>query len=172
MSFKGACVLLLVCGGLFQAVHAKTFFTVEQAMEKLFPGEEIKRETVYLSDKQLADIEKAAGTELSSGLVYCYRSKTAVAYLDSHRVRTLPETLMIVIADDGTVQHVKVLAFREPEEYLPNSKWYAQFEGRTLTEDLQLKRGIDGKTGATLTARATTSAVRRALAIDQVQKAR
>ena len=137
-------------------------------MSELFPGEALERETVYLTKEQQAEIESLAGSKLSSGIVYCYRSATAIAYLDSHKVRTLPETLMVVIRQDGSVHKVKVLAFREPEEYLPSDRWYAQFEGKVLSKELQLKKGIDGKTGATLTARATTTSVRRALAIHQV----
>ncbi|MEL7061524.1 MAG: FMN-binding protein, partial [Acidobacteriota bacterium] len=60
---------------------------------------------------------------------------------------------------------------REPAEYIPPALWYAQFDGRSLDEALQVERGIRGVTGATLTARATTEAVRRALAIHAVLQA-
>ena len=56
----------------------------------------------------------------------------------------------------------------EPEEYLPRPSWYAQFIGKRLDDDLRLKRGIKGVTGATLTARATTDAARRLLALHAV----
>ena len=56
-------------------------------------------------------------------------------------------------------------AFREPREYLPRDGWYRQFDGERLTDDLVLKRRIRPITGATLTAGATTAAVRRVLAI-------
>jgi hypothetical protein len=83
-------------------------------------------------------------------------------------VRTLPETLMIVVAADGTLRRVEVLAFREPEDYLPRDTWYGQFEGAPLDRELSHKRRIRGVTGATLTARATTDAVRRVLSLDRV----
>ena len=44
----------------------------------------------------------------------------------------------------------------------------AALEGRKLDDDLALKRGIRSVTGATLTARATTEAVRRILALHRV----
>jgi Na+-translocating ferredoxin:NAD+ oxidoreductase RnfG subunit len=90
------------------------------------------------------------------------------AYLDTHRVRTLPETLMVVLEPDGGVRRVEVVVFREPIEYIPRDSWYGQFEGERLSDELALKRDIRPVTGATLTARATTEAVRRVLAIHAV----
>ena len=67
----------------------------------------------------------------------------------------------------ATVGRIEVISFDEPEEYIPRSVWYEQFDGESLDDDLRLARGIDGVTGATLTARATTNAVRRVLAVHQ-----
>jgi hypothetical protein len=75
---------------------------------------------------------------------------------------------MVVVAPDGKVRRVEVVAFGEPLEYLAKKPFYEQFDGRCLDSDLELKRGIRGVTGATLTARATTDAVRRVLAMHQV----
>ncbi len=75
---------------------------------------------------------------------------------------------MVVVAPDATVVRVEVVAFREPLEYIPPDGWYDQFDGRGLDEELELKRAIRPVTGATLTARATSDAVRRILAIHRV----
>jgi hypothetical protein len=83
-------------------------------------------------------------------------------------VRTQAETLMIAVDPQGKVARIEVLSFREPEEYLPRGAWYQQFVGKALGPELQLKRAILPVSGATLTARATTSAVRRVLALHQV----
>jgi Na+-translocating ferredoxin:NAD+ oxidoreductase RnfG subunit len=75
---------------------------------------------------------------------------------------------MVVLDADGTVRRVEVVTFREPLEYMPRKGWYEQYEGQELDDDLALKRDIRPVTGATLTARATTEAVRRALALHAV----
>jgi hypothetical protein len=112
--------------------------------------------------------------EIAGGVVRPYRARCedpgeeGTAYFDSHRVRTLPETLMVVVDPRGRVRRIEVLAFREPEEYLPRPVWYGQFPGRGLDDELALDRGVRGVIGATLTARATTQAVRRVLALDRV----
>jgi Na+-translocating ferredoxin:NAD+ oxidoreductase RnfG subunit len=148
--------------------------TVEEALELAFPDAMTERQTLFLSDEQRTKIEEESGTEVASALATRYeaRSEDGVvrgwAYLDTHRVRTLPETLMIVLDADGSVRRVEVVTFREPIEYMPREGWYEQYQGKVLDADLALKRAIRPVTGATLTARATTEAVRRILALHRV----
>ena len=61
-----------------------------------------------------------------------------------------------------------MLEFSEPEQYMPRGAWYGQLAGKGLDAELDLSRGIRPVAGATLTARATTAAVRRVLALHQV----
>jgi hypothetical protein len=75
---------------------------------------------------------------------------------------------MVVVDPGGRVRRIEVLSFREPQDYLPREGWYGQFEGRALDGELNMKKGIRGITGATLTARATTEAARRVLALHRV----
>jgi Na+-translocating ferredoxin:NAD+ oxidoreductase RnfG subunit len=74
---------------------------------------------------------------------------------------------MTVLEPDGSVRSVRVLAFHEPEDYLPPSRWFAQFEAKRLDSNLRLRRGVHAISGATLSAQATTRSVRRALAIHE-----
>jgi len=152
---------------------AKVFLSMDEALRTAFPGCQVERRTAYLTPAQLAKARELAGVEVPSALVN-YHTATrngqpaGTAYFDTHRVRTLPETLMIVVDPQGKVARIEVISFREPEEYMPRGAWYQQFLGRTLDRELQLKQAIRPVTGATLTARATTAAVRRFLALHQV----
>jgi hypothetical protein len=155
------------------ALRAKVFLTVDEALALAFPGCEVEPHTVYLTDAQLDRARQLAGVEIAGAMVRPYVARcdgrvAGAAYFDSHRVRTLAETLMVVVTAGGELERVELLAFREPEDYIPRDTWYAQFENERLDDELSLKRGIRGVTGATLTARATTDAVRRVLAIDRV----
>jgi Na+-translocating ferredoxin:NAD+ oxidoreductase RnfG subunit len=80
----------------------------------------------------------------------------------------MPETIMVAVDDAGRATRIQVLSFSEPEEFLPRPNWYEQFQGKPLSDELSMKRGIRPVTGATLTARATTDAARRVLALHQV----
>ncbi len=140
--------------------------TREEALKLAFPDATIQYSVVFLSDQEKK-------LELPSALVARYvavRGQTVVgrAYLDTHVVRTKKESLLVALEPDGKVKRVEVVAFLEPPEYQPNRKWYEQFEGKDLDKELQLKRQIHPVTGASLTAKATTEAVRRVLAIDHV----
>jgi hypothetical protein len=152
---------------------AKVFLTVDEALKLAFPNSQVERKTAYLTAEQTRRARELSGVEVPSALVTYYVARRAgqpagIAYFDTHRVRTLPETLMIVVDPQGKVARIEVIAFREPEEYLPRGAWYEQFRGHGLDRELQLKQGIHPVTGASLTARATTEAVRRVLALHQV----
>jgi hypothetical protein len=146
---------------------------VDEALKLAFPGCQVARHTAYLTAGQLKRASELAAVEVPSALVTFYTATrdgkpAGTAYFDTHPVRTLPETVMVVVDPQGKVGRVEVISFEEPEQYLPRGGWYGQFGGKGLGPDLDLKRGIHPVTGATLTARATTEAVRRVLALHQV----
>ena len=88
--------------------------------------------------------------------------------IDTHSVRSLPETLFIVVDPSNRVDAVHLLAFHEPVQYRAPGKWFSQFEDRALDRDLAVRRDIAGIAGATMTSTAITAAVRRALATLEV----
>lgn len=147
--------------------------TLEEALALCFPGATIERGTAYLTEAQLVRARELAREPIESAIVHPYRALrdgvlVGTAWVDVHRVRSLRETLLVAVGPDQRVQRVELLAFGEPEEYVPRASWYGQFQGRALDDELDLRRGIRGVTGATLTARATTAAVRRVLALQRV----
>jgi hypothetical protein len=169
--------ILLVGLAAFAAgpLGAKVFLSADEALRLVFGDAAVEHRTVFLTAEQRAQARKLAGSEIKSGLVTPYHATrngkdAGTAYFDSHVVRTLPETLMVVVDPQGKVTRVEVLAFAEPEDYLPPGAWYGQFLGQGLSDDLALGHHIRSVTGASLTARATTEAVRRVLAIHQVMQ--
>ena len=157
-------------------LSAAPTLTVEEALALAFPSCAVERTTVYLTPAQLTAARELAGVEITGALLNPYRAtcagvRSGTAYFDAHTVRTLPETLMVVVDAAGKVARIEILAFREPPDYLPRSAWYAQFVGKPLDSELDLARGVRPVAGATLTARATTAAVRRILALHQVSEA-
>jgi hypothetical protein len=159
------------------AARASVFLTQSQALALAFPeGSTVERQAVFLTDAQLAKARDLAGPEvhLEEALVTRYVGKDAagkpigVAYFDKHRVRTVDETLMIVVDPAGRASRVEVLDFDEPPDYLPKKGWLAQLLGRDLDDELRVKRGIRPITGASLSSKAATDAVRRILALHRV----
>lgn len=153
---------------------AKVFYAKEEAIRAAFPeAEVIEKRTFFLTDDQKSLVEGLARARLESKLVTVHSGKRGqnllgYAMIDVHTVRTLPEAVMVVLSPEGRVISTLILAFYEPPEYLPTQRWLKQFNQRTLTPDLRVGGGIAGITGATLTARGVTEAVRKALAFYQV----
>lgn len=155
---------------------AQVRLTQQQALRLAFPEPAtIDRRTAFLSDEQRQRARRLAGTDVSlDGRVVTYYvairdgEPVGIAYFDAHRVRTLPEVLMIVVTPQGRVERIEVLKFSEPPEYEAPDGWLEQFVGKGLSADVSTKGAIVNITGATLTSRAVSRAVRRILALNEV----
>lgn len=172
-------LLVLATGSLGPAapgLPAQVRMTQPEALASVFVDTAaVERRTAYLDSAQLARAGELAGSsvEVDQPVVTHYVGPSreggpVVAYFDAHRVRTKPEVLMIVVGPDDGVRRVEVLKFMEPREYFPPEGWLGQFPGRGLDPSLSTRGEIAGITGATLTARAVTRAVRRVLALHRV----
>ncbi len=153
---------------------AQERLTQDEALRLAFPGAEVERQTAFLTPAQLGAVQARAGrgTVAPPSVVTYYvarkdGARVGTAYFDAHRVRTLSEVLMVVVAPGGTVRRVEVLRFDEPPDYRPPAGWLALLAGRPL-EGLSLRGGVPPLAGATLTAEAVTAATRRALALHAV----
>jgi hypothetical protein len=157
------------------AAQARVFMTQQQALASAFPpGTKIVRQSVFLTTDQQSSAKKASGVDFKDQLVVRYVGADAngrvvgYAYFDTHRVRTLPETVMVVVTPEAKVAKIEILSFDEPPEYLPKERWIDQVEGRRLDDDLSLKRAIRPLSGASLSGRAIVNASRKVLAIHGV----
>jgi len=167
--------LLAVAIALVAAPAAgKVFYSRAAALEMAFPNaDRIDGKTFVLHDEQVGKIEARIRGSLDRNLAKVYTAVeggavVGYAIIDVHDVRALAEAVMIVLTPSGEVRSLRILAFHEPLEYLPTERWYRQFENQSLQNPLRLGGDIHGVVGATLTARATTKAVRRALAYYEV----
>jgi hypothetical protein len=169
-------VVTVICTVLFLHGTGRTevYHSRESALRLAFPeAEKVEKRELFLSSAQAADVERLAGVKLPSRLVTAYIGTAGgrvigYAFIETHKVRSLPETVLLVVYPDGRAKAVHMLAFHEPVEYAPTERWLGQFAGRPLDESLSLRGGVDGITGATLTANAITASVRRVLAVFRV----
>lgn len=157
--------------GLHAASYAKVYFTKEEALRLVFPeANAIEKKTVFLDSEQQKEIEKLSKAKVEGRVFTFYMGKKdnatlGYALFGAHTIRTKPEVYIIAINPEGSLRQVEILAFYEPQEYLPAKKWFKQFAGRFLNDDLRLKRGIDAISGATLSAQGIVSEARKVLAI-------
>jgi hypothetical protein len=151
--------------------RAVVFHSQAGALELAFPeAERIETDTYLLTKEQVETVQKSARSRLDSRIAKFYigwkgGERLGYAFIDVHNVRTLPEAFMVVLALDGSVSSLRVLAFHEPLDYLPSERWFDQFGGKTLADPLRLGRDVHGIMGAPLSTRAVTDSVRRVLAL-------
>ncbi len=169
-AFALAAALALGVLAAAATADARVFHARDEALKLAFPdAERVEPRDVLLTAEQHARIEAMGKAPVESDLVTIYvgwKDGAPFAYglFDTHVVRTFPETLLVVLAPDGSLRATEVLVFHEPEEYMAPPRWLASLVGRKLDEDLQVGRGVVAVTGSTLSTRAVASAVRRAMA--------
>jgi len=159
---------------LVSAAEAKVFYGKKEALAQVFPdADRIETITSFPTEAQLAKVRELSGAEEDEKIVTWHVGHRGdqilgYAYFETHTVRTLPETLLIVVSPAGDVRNLLLLAFYEPPEFQPSERWLGQFDAAKLGPDLRVARQIHGITGATLTSNAVTRGVRKVLALYQV----
>jgi hypothetical protein len=149
------------------AAHARVLLTQEQALATAFPATvKVTRQKFFLTPEQVAAARRESGVDFDDRMIVRYAgSDGRAAYFDTHRVRTEPETVMVVVNADGSVDRVEILAFNEPTDYFPKRRWLDQLLHRKLDGELALNRGVRPISGASLTGRALVNATRKVLAL-------
>ena len=170
-----AALAILLAASLLAASGAlsQVFLSRESALRTAFPGaDEVVAHDLVLTPEEADRIASraGAGAALDSRLITAYEGRTGGeslgwALIDTHTIRSLPQTVLVVIAPDGRIASTLLLAFHEPEQYRAPARWFEQFRGLPLNRDLAVGRSVDGVSGATMTSHSATAAARRALAV-------
>ena len=166
------CAAVLLYGAA--GAHALVLHSKTEALQIAFPeAERVETLTFYLTEAQAVAVQDRAKAPVDSKLItfhvgHAGGAVLGYAFIETHIVRTFPETFLIVVSPDGRVEKLLVLAFYEPPEYLPPDRWLAQFDEKALSPALRLRRDVHGIMGSTLTAQAVTRGVRKVLALFQV----
>lgn len=166
--------MIALLAGLTGLAQAKTYESRDAALRRVFgPAAHIERHTLFLTTSQVDSIRAMGHCRVESVHLSYFEatqedSLLGRAYVDTHRVRNEFETLLIVVDAIGRIQEVDVLAFHEPEDYLLPPGWLATLRHRTLSAHLRPGDEVDAISGATLSTRAATEAVRRVLAFERL----
>lgn len=164
-------LLAIVVALCAAGADARVFMTQQQALALAFPaGVKVVRQSIFLTAKQAGEAQRESGLKFEDQLVIRYTAMAGdklagYAYFDTHRVRTLPETVMIVVTPDGRVDRIEILSFDEPTDYFPKRRWMDQINGHRLDGELSLNRAIRPLSGASLTSQAIVNASRKVLAL-------
>jgi Na+-translocating ferredoxin:NAD+ oxidoreductase RnfG subunit len=149
----------------------QVYLTKKQALKIAFPGaDEIIKEKIWLTDEQKAAIESVYGEPIEENRIIYYvgmKGNKPMGYMvvDHQIGKDYPITFMVVLNVDGTVREVEIMVYREPRGWeVRNKSFLSQFFGLSAESDF---RDIHSITGATLSVRAITRGVTRAVKIYQ-----
>ena len=171
---KRAILIVALCIGFglsADTASSRLLLGREEALAGIFgDSARIEARTLYLTGEQVEGIRQTARAPFERKRVTYYRvtvgdSLAGVAIVDKHLVRTLSETVLIALDAGGRVLAVEILAWNEPDDYRPPGRWLDLAEDKDDIEDMRPGEGMPRLAGSTLSARAMTAAIRRALAI-------
>ena len=152
------------------SLSAKVLLSPIEAMQENLGNDiRVTKKNILLKKEDFLKIQQEAKVKLTTKIYRIYSAKKGdkiVAYgiLISQKVRS-KNTVALYIIQDSVLKTIEIIAFNEPQEYLPSREWRSQFKNRQTDTMLKLSRNIPTITGATLSARALTDASRIALAL-------
>ena len=153
------------------SVNAKVLVSPFDAMQYTF-GKEfvISKKNIVLTKEKAKLVQQMAQEKLESKIVRIFQAKKAdevfgYGVLINKKVRSKNAAVLYMIDTAYTLKAIEIIAFNEPEEYIPSKKWNSQFKDIATSSMLQTPKDIPTITGATLSARSITNGSRVAFAI-------
>lgn len=156
-------------------LHAQLIISPFDAM-KLHFGEDskIEKKTLLLTSEESNAVSELAKVKLDTKIYKTFRAfkegkLLGYGILVLHKVRSKDTAILSIIAPDGRLVTIEIIAFNEPIEYLPSKSWIEVLNNQTLSDSLALGKEIPSISAATMSARAATNAARIALSIFDVK---
>jgi Na+-translocating ferredoxin:NAD+ oxidoreductase RnfG subunit len=177
--------VLCIWFGLSGVTYAMRLLTKEDALKKVFdPNAQIVTETKELVDPKLSKIRE----RLDGSLVYFQKgskskeieaqtsiefyfaikdgNKTGVAIFDEEPGKWGPVDFIIALDLNGVVTRVEVLSYEEKRgQPIARHSYMSQYEGKTGKSALTVGKDITGVSGATISSRCATFAVKKAIVL-------
>lgn len=141
----------------------------EALIKSLHPhAQAIEKKSALLTSKQIRTIGQKAHTKPPSHLIRYYQivddGREILAIVIVQKVRTKKAAVMYFV-NNGTIEHIEILAFGEPPEFRPTTSWLVQFDGKNSESELQVGEDIAANSGATLSAKNVANGARLALVL-------
>lgn len=188
---KKLCSLVVVCtvfvvGIGFESIcPAFTVLTQEQALKEVFfSGAEIETETQKMTKEMRKKIEdrlggslvyhqegsESADVEVQKEVTFYFAKKDSerkgVAIIDDQPGKWGPVRFIIAMDIKGTVKAVRVMSYEEIRgRPIARRSFMNQYRGKRVNSTLTVGKDIVGISGATISSRSATFAVKKALVV-------
>lgn len=154
----------------------QVYLTPDQALREAFPDADTVRTEVHALTADLKGrAERRLGWRIEESEVRVhlgYRGGQCLGYaVIAEQVGLYrPITFLVKVGLDGRVEDVWIMVYRESRGgEIKRKRFLSQYEGKGAKDPIRLNRDIIGITGATLSVRAVSAGVKRAVTlIDEI----
>jgi len=152
---------------------ARVLLTRDEALRQIFGSKaQVSVRSAYLTDGQMDSVRRRAQAPFTQRRVtyYVVQSDSALgtAFVDQGIIRSQTGTILIALDPGGRVRAVEILAWNEPDDFLPSERWLERARGLSRPANTRPGDAMPHIAGATLSARAITAAIRRAMALREI----
>ena len=169
--------IIIILTVLTIQLNAQMLISPFDAMTQAFGNDiEVSKKNILLTNAKSKNITKDAKLKLDTKIFRIFIAKVdskRIGYgiLVSRKVRSKNSVVLYIIDNNSTLKTIEIIAFNEPQEYIPSKTWQSQFKEVSTNKRLYMGKDIPTITGATLSARSIVDGSRLAFAIyDEVLK--
>lgn len=157
------------------AAEAAQYYSLEEGLKTVFPeADDYVREERDLTRAEYSQMLELLGGQPLPGPPVVYKAKKGkeiqgYAVVLDEIGKHKPITFMVGVTAEGEVNDLLVMVYRETRGgEIKRKRFLRQFHEKDLSHPLDIRKDIQHVTGATLSSRAATVVVRRALALQKV----
>lgn len=156
--------------------HVQVYLNLDEALKKVFPkADKTWTEEWQPTSAEKQSIEFALGWRLPEETFVFHRASKkgkdqGYAMVDEQRGRFKPITFMVQVSPQGKVGRVEVMVYRESRgDGVQRQRFLKQFRGKSTSDPIRMNRDITVLSGATMSSRALTAGVKKALMLVQTR---
>ncbi len=166
-----------LASGLCVSTHAQgVYFTTRQVLGEFFKTSERVSYKTLKTREVASQLERQLGyvPKKESFVIFVATTGDRIdgyAVVDSEQGQHLPITFVTQLSPAGRVQRTEVMVYREGYgAEIRESRFRRQFVDKGIEDQVRLNKDIDAITGATISCRSMTIAVRRAIALVEIAR--
>ena len=180
---KTLCTVLAALAAIAAPAFADQLFLRESETPRALFGEHVTsvRKTLELSPPEVAELSRVLERKVEVRS-YPYlevrpegdqKSILGEIFLLDVIGQSLPITFAVGVKQDGTLQDLQVMVYREPHgDEIRERRFRAQFAGKKLQDPLVVGKDIDAISGATISSASAAYAARKGLALADLLRRR
>jgi hypothetical protein len=143
--------------------HARINVGVDEAQQRLFPGQKLTPSPVFLSDAQRDKMRELSSVREPFKSERIWRSSDGGWFIiDEVLGKHEMVKYALAILPNGSIKGIEIMEYVESYGYeVADAAWRVQFVGKTSAAPLKLKHDIQNLSGATLSCKHLTDGVKR-----------